>query len=311
MPWTRESSRTASRTGVSVGGAEIGATVVQALVLGEQLRPVAPEALEEVLARSGLKVEDVRPDAACAGLAGGAHDLGELLGPVGDAGEDRRHPHRRPDPRADELLEGTQALPWRGGSGLGEPPDLDVESRHREGDRDLGAASGVGEHVEVPDDHRPAGDEPERVCRLGEHLDAGPGEPEAPLGGLIGVGGRTDRDALALPRRPAELGAQHLGDVLLHPDRGAVGLAGRPVGAPLERAHVTERAAVHAAHVRVERPVERHPGDAVQRTAAGLDPILDPHAGTIEHTFASAQVGADGSDTMSTSLDDRPNERRP
>ena len=50
-----------------------------------------------------------------------------------------------------------------------------------------------------------------------------------------------------------------------------------PVGAPLERSDVTERAAVDAAHVRVERPPERHALHSIQRGAAGLFAILDSH----------------------------------
>ena len=40
-----------------------------------------------------------------------------------------------------------------------------------------------------------------------------------------------------------------------------------------------------AAHVGVQRPVERHPPDAVQRHLARLLPVLDPHPGIIEHMF--------------------------
>ncbi len=134
-----------------------------------------------------------------------------------------------------------------------------------------------GEHVEVAHDQGAAGDEAERVRALGERLEAAAREPEAPLGGLVGVGGGADRDALASPGGARELAAEHLDDVLLHPDRGAVAGVGRPVGAQLERPDVTERAAMDAAHVRVERPVEGHPGDPVQRRLARLDPILGAH----------------------------------
>src|SRR5882762_6567246 len=76
-------------------GRKIGAPAVQPLVAGQQLGPLLREALEEVLARPGFQVEDARPDAAGAGFAGRAHDLGQLLGTVGDPREDRRHPHAR------------------------------------------------------------------------------------------------------------------------------------------------------------------------------------------------------------------------
>ena len=51
-----------------------------------------------------------------------------------------------------------------------------------------------------------------------------------------------------------------------------------PVGAPLEGAHVTERAAVDAAHVRVEGPGEPHALHPVQRRAARLFAILNRHS---------------------------------
>ena len=53
------------------------------------------------------------------------------------------------------------------------------------------------------------------------------------------------------------------------------------VGALLEVPHVAERAAVDAAHVRVQRPLEGHALDAVQRAAAGLFPVLRAHASII------------------------------
>jgi hypothetical protein len=64
-------------------------------------------------------------------------------------------------------------------------------------------------------------------------------------------------------------------------------MVGRPIGTLLERADVTERALVHAAHVGIQRPVERHAPDAVQSDLAGLFPILDAHDRIIEQTFVS------------------------
>ena len=79
------------------------------------------------------------------------------------------------------------------------------------------------------------------------------------------------------PRRPRELAPQHLGDVRLDADARAVAVVRRTVGALLERAHITERAAVDAAHVRVERPAEAHPLHPVECGAARLFAILDGH----------------------------------
>jgi len=51
----------------------------------------------------------------------------------------------------------------------------------------------------------------------------------------------------------------------------------RPVGPRLERADVAERAAVGAAHVRVERPGERHAAHPVEGAAARLLAVLGAH----------------------------------
>src|SRR5258705_336272 len=78
-------------------------------------------------------------------------------------------------------------------------------------------------------------------------------------------------------RRPRELDTQHVGDVDLDSDAGAVTVVRWSVGTPLVRAHVAVRAAVHAAHVRIERPLEPHALDAIERRPARLFAILRTH----------------------------------
>ena len=129
-----------------------------------------------------------------------------------------------------------------------------------------------------------------------ELADARARQAVASLRRLVRVRRRADRDALPLPRRPRELATQHLGDVDLDPDRAAVPVVRRPVGTRLERADVTERAAVGAARVRVQRPVERHALDAVA-ARFGRAPRGTRRAWcSIEHVFVSVQ--ADESDEM-------------
>ena len=67
-----------------------------------------------MLSRARLQVEKIRPDPARPGLARGAHDLRELLGPVGEPGQDRRHRHRDVDARRGETPDHLQ--PLRGGA---------------------------------------------------------------------------------------------------------------------------------------------------------------------------------------------------
>ena len=130
------------------------------------------------------------------------------------------------------------------------------------------------EHVDIPPDERAAGDDRGGGAGTRELDDARPGEPVATLGGLVRVGGGADRHLLPRPRAPRELGAENVGDVRLDADRAAVAVVGGPVGPLLESADVTERAAVDAAGVGVQRPGERHPLDAVERGAAGLLAVL-------------------------------------
>ena len=173
----------------------------------------------------------------------------------------------------------------RRGSRLGAPPHVLVEGRDGEADAHLRAGGRLGEHVDVTHDQGPAGDDVERVRRGGEHLEAAAGEYVASLGGLVRVGRRPDGYRARLATTAGKLRAQHLCDVHLDADREAVRVAGRPVGSPFERPHVAERAAVHAAHVRVERPGERHALHGVERRLARLFPVLHSHRFRIERMF--------------------------
>ena len=143
---------------------------------------------------------------------------------------------------------------------------------------DVGTARGLGEHVDVADDHRAAGDDAERVAGRRERLEAAARQAVAALRRLVRIRRGADHDALVRPALPGELAPEHLDDVDLDPDRPPVAVIRRPIRTLLERADVAERAAVGAAHVRVERPRERHAADAVQRRPAGLLPIVDGHA---------------------------------
>src|SRR5918995_3142370 len=120
-------------------GTQVGLPGVELLIQRELLGPVLGEVREEVLARSGSQEEQVGPDAGRARVTRRAHDLPQLLGPVGDAGQDRRHPDARVDARLDKRLDRPQPLAWVSGRGLRSLPDLVVQRRDRERHGDRGA----------------------------------------------------------------------------------------------------------------------------------------------------------------------------
>ncbi len=127
------------------------------------------------------------------------------------------------------------------------------------------------------------------VSAPGELDEACACEPVATLGRLVRVGGGADRDLLARPGAPPKLAAQHVGNVHLDADRATVAVAGVTVGAGLEGADVAERAAVRAAHVRVQPPAKRHPRDTVESASARLLSVLRAHTRMIEHMFDQSQ----------------------
>ena len=160
-------------------------------------------------------------------------------------------PTRGADACVDERAQRAQALPRRRGARLGRPPDVVVEGRDRERRRETSARRAASASTSASRTISGPRVMIENGCRgVAQHLDAGPRQPVAPLGRLVRVGGGADRDRLAPRAGAGELAPQHLRDVHLDPDRRAVAVVGRPVGALLERPDVTERAAVDAAHVR-------------------------------------------------------------
>jgi hypothetical protein len=234
-------------------------------------------------------MDDARPDPASPGLARRAYDSLELSWIVGEAGEDRGHADADVDAGCCKSANRLQSARRWSGSRLGRPPDALVERREREVDLGAGAGGRLLEDVDVAHHERAARHDRERRPGGVQHLEAGPREPKATLSGLVRIGRGAERHLVAAPRRPPELAAENVGDVRLHPDRPSVAVVRRAVGTLFEVADVTERAPVHAAHVRVERPAKRHPPDLRQRRLARLDPILDAHASRIEHVFVRGQ----------------------
>src|SRR4029079_7781173 len=66
----------------------VGATAVEPLVARHELRPLAAERRQEVLARAGPEVQKARPDGCRAGVARGLDDVREQLRPIRQPGQD-------------------------------------------------------------------------------------------------------------------------------------------------------------------------------------------------------------------------------
>ena len=139
-----------------------------------------------------------------AGLARGAHDLTQLLGPVGDPGQDRRHPDARLHAGVDERLHRPQPLARVRGRRLGSLPDLLVERRDRERHATRPPASHaststsrsrtiIGPRVMIPNGFD-ASRSTSRHARVSLYL---------PSAGWYGIGRGADRHLLPLPRSRA------------------------------------------------------------------------------------------------------------
>ena len=251
-----------------------------------------------MLAHAGPQVDDARPDLSRAGRARGANDGLELRGIVGEPRKDRRDSDADVDARRGEPTNRLESARGRRRARLGRPPDALVERRQREEDFGAGAPGRLLQHVDVTHDERPA--RHDRVRRPGgvELDEAGTRETELPLGGLVRIRRGAERHLVPIPRSARELAPKDGGDVRLDADRPPVAVVRGAVGTLLEVADVTERAAVHAAHVRVDRPPERHAAHLGQRRLARLDPVLDPHRSRIEHMFVRGKGGRSSSNAV-------------
>src|SRR5512145_1361184 len=250
---------------------------VQAMVSGEELRPVTGQVLEEMLARAGLEIEQVAPHTGGPGVTGGADDRFELLRAVREAGQDGRHADVGVDAGLHQHAQGAQPLAWGRGAHLGLSPDIQIERGHREVHGHAGPPRAFPQQVDVADDQGATGHDAERRPRSDERGETPASQPVTSLGRLVRIGGRADGHHLALPARPGQLLSQDLGDVDLDPDRLPVAPVRGPVRAPLERAHIAEGALMLAAHIGVERPVKAHAGHPVQGRPAGFLPVLGQH----------------------------------
>ena len=214
----------------------------------------------------------------------------ELLGRVGEAGEDRRHADADVDARVGERADRAQTARRRRG-----PGSVVRQTRSSSVGRETYTLTGTSRAAAARTSRSRTTSGPRVTIENGVPDDASSpmharvsrNRPSAGWYGSVAVPSATSSRC---HERSGELAAEHLGDVRLDADRAAVAVVRRTVGALLEVPDVTERAAVRAAHVRVERPPERHAADLRERRLARLDPVLDPHQTRIEHMFDRASV---------------------
>ncbi len=239
------------------------------LVACGQLRKLAGEHGKEAVPRRGAEPER-RPDhVAGAGRLRRVQEPIERREPIGDSGKNGRHEQSGMDPRRREPRERADARRRRRRAELESTRQAAVERGERDVHRDFVPLGEARQYVQIARDQRRLGDDadgqPPVPQQHAEHL---AGEPEPPLGRLVGIGGGADHKGVAAEPRGIEGAGEHLGHAGLDENAALERLPrGERLGggaAPLHRiamgvACVAIGAAELAPHVGIERP-EPHPG---------------------------------------------------
>ena len=132
------------------------------LVALDLIGPVARERLEKVLAHARAEMDDRGPSRARARSSRRQHDLGQPAWIVGEPGQDRRDADADVDSGFGQAAHGFESALRSRGAGLRRPPHVLVERRNREEHLHGHTSCGLLQHVDVPDDERPAGHDRER-----------------------------------------------------------------------------------------------------------------------------------------------------
>jgi hypothetical protein len=120
----------------------------------------------------------------------------------------------------------------------------------------------------IADDHRPLGDETDRRTRACQRFDGAARQAVVPFDRLVRIGGGAERHLLARPRRLVQLALQDLDEVRFDEDHRRELVVGIHFELDVIAAGEAVVAAVGAAAIGIERPLERHAFDAVQRRPA-------------------------------------------
>jgi len=199
----------------------------------------------------------------------GADDCLQMARIIGQSWEDRRDQHSRSDSSLNQSLHGPESLfRWRR-SGLQLQPQVSIEGGDAEHHRAPGPRREPGQQVDIAYDQSTLGHQADRTAMIGKRLQTGPSQPIAPFDRLIGIGCRPNRHFLPSPSRPTQLLPQDPGDVGLDEDHPAKVLTCVEVFERMVSAGVTVMAAVNAALIWIQTPLERHPAHAVDCASSG------------------------------------------
>src|SRR4029079_97992 len=116
-------------------------------------------------------------------------------------------------------------------------------------------------------DHRALGDDAHRVAELAEDFERTTRELVQAFDRLITVGGRADRNEFTAPGWLPKLSPQNINEVRLYQNHRRELIVGTQFELRVVAARVAVVTAVRAATIGIQRPLERHPLDRIERRA--------------------------------------------
>ena len=200
---------------------------------------------------------------------GDGPDRGFEPGRLGrESRNDRCHQHASLDTRLAKLSDGAQTLKRVRRAGFERGPCAFINRWHADTHRAAGFLPKFGQQISVTDDHRTLRDETDRCSRGDERLQRAARQLVVTFDRLVGIGRGADGHLLARPRRLVELAAQHFRKIRLHEDDRREVIARPQLELRLIPAREAVVAGVRAAAIRVQRPVEGHALDGIERGPA-------------------------------------------
>jgi len=137
---------------------------VELHVTVDQLRILLLEPSHEVIARAAFEEQHVASDELSTVIRDRLHRALEQRRLGGDAWDDRIHQHAGTDAGIYELAHGAESLHRMRRARLELTPGIFVHARHTDAHVAVSACGDVLQHIFVPDDHRPFGDDARRIA---------------------------------------------------------------------------------------------------------------------------------------------------